>query len=510
MLFALYCGKLTGGGQVGTLSVIFLAALCTVTLLVMRGAVWLLLPIFWTLAGQIPIMPLPFAVRDLVVMFVFVACLVLKAMKIFRRKASLTLTDGILFVMLVYVATVFLRNPVGVAAVGSERVGGRPYLNTAIAFMAYLVLARVALTERQSIIMPYLIAGGRMIEGFLSIIAFRFPQLVPFMSQFYTTITRESFAAQDVRRPGDPDAGSGRRYYLMYIGYPLMLVLCAKFRPLTLINPLYVVRFLLFAVALAAVFRSGFRSILLASMMAMLLSSYFRRGWIDTIRLSVLGAVGLLLLIALQGTVLDLPLAAQRALSFLPGRWDPVAVREAKGSTEWRVEMWKAMLTTNKYIDNRLLGDGFGFTKAQLARIYSMELYGSSADQQENLLIVGGVHSGPVSAIRFVGYVGFGLFLLLLGAMSREAWRIIMRARDTVHFPMALFICIPIVWEPLNYVFVFGGFDTALPDAIFNAGMLGMLRNTLSLSAQSQRGVAENTRADTLVYRRREIQPASA
>ena len=30
-----------------------------------------------------------------------------------------------------------------------------------------------------------------------------------------------------------------------------------------------------------------------------------------------------------------------RALSFLPGQWDAVAVTNAKISTQWRIEMWK-------------------------------------------------------------------------------------------------------------------------------------------------------------------------
>src|SRR6185295_960913 len=40
----------------------------------------------------------------------------------------------------------------------------------------------------------------------------------------------------------------------------------------------------------------------------------------------------------------SLPLAAQRAISFLPVRVDPVAAMDAQSSLAWRLEMWKAVV----------------------------------------------------------------------------------------------------------------------------------------------------------------------
>ena len=93
--------------------------------------------------------------------------------------------------------------------------------------------------------------------------------------------------------------------------------------------------------------------------------------------------------------------------------------------------------------------------------------------------MVGGVHSGPVSAIRYVGVVGWLLFSGVMILMAREAWRLIGRAKRTAFFPTSLFIGVPLIWEPFHYTLVFGGFDGAMPAAVFNLGMLKMLKNSL-------------------------------
>ena len=94
-------------------------------------------------------------------------------------------------------------------------------------------------------------------------------------------------------------------------------------------------------------------------------------------------------------------------------------------------------------------------------------------------MIIGQVHSGPVSAIRFVGYLGLALYMTLQIVMAREAWRL---CRRTCRHHLALlvfYICLPIIWEPFAYALVFGSFDIALPLQLYWAGLLTMLRNSV-------------------------------
>jgi hypothetical protein len=266
----------------------------------------------------------------------------------------------------------------------------------------------------------------------------------------------------------------------MFIGQPIGLLLVSIFRPLTLINPLYLVRFAAFALTALMLLGSGFRSTIATLAATFLLSSYFRRGWAEVLRIASFGLPLLGLILLMQGVVFDLPLPAQRALSFLPGRWDELAVREAQGSTQWRVEMWKTILGTDKYIESKWFGDGFGFTRRQLDLMRALQRYGATPEEmQENMMVSGGVHSGPISAIRYVGYVGLAIFLTLLIAVAMRAWKLIRQAQNTPFFMLALFIGIPCIWEPVLYTAIFGGFEGGLPETMFRLGLLHMLANSL-------------------------------
>ena len=84
-----------------------------------------------------------------------------------------------------------------------------------------------------------------------------------------------------------------------------------------------------------------------------------------------------------------------------------------------------------------------------------------------------------LSAVRFVGIVGLLLYYTLMIYSAVFAWRLIRETNGTDFFPLALFIGLAIIWEPVNYTFIFGAFDSGLPNALFNAGMLKMLHNSL-------------------------------
>ena len=478
MAFAYFCGGLSGKGQMGMLAAIFTGLILIGVLLAAQSNVWMLIPITWPLSSQIPLLAIPFAPRDFVVMAAFAGFLVLKAFKIVRYRPKFTPLDICLVVILAYLVTVFVRNPTGVSAFGSSRVGGRPYFNVFISALAYWVLARAFLSVRLSQVLPLFMLMGQLFEGVLGFITYHFPSTVPVLSRISGGVNVETYnEGYSLTATGE---GSRRQTFLATLGGPLVLALNSFFHPFTLGNPLYIFRFLAFIFGLYCILLSGYRSMFVASFFWILASAYFRRGTLDVYRIGILAFTALALLLSMQGTIFNLPLSAQRTLSFLPGRWNPTAILEAKDSTEWRVYMWKAMLKDNKYIENKLLGDGFGFTHHQLEVMAQVNLTGGAGGSQENQMIVGGVHSGPISAIRYVGYVGLVMFTVLLIVLAREAWRVILLARGSPYFPLALFIGIPILWEPLNYIFIFGGFEGALPETIYRAGLLRMLGNSLT------------------------------
>jgi hypothetical protein len=474
MGIAVYSGRLSGAGQMGTLALLLFSVLLMVLVLHIKERVWILVPLLWGFTGRISLLTLPFSVSNLAVFFIFGVFLVFQALGVYRRKIQLGGLDLLMFANVVYLASVYIRNPVGTLAFGSARVGGRPYFEIGVAILAYLVLARVILGKAESRTIPALMISGSLIQGIIAAATYYIPALVPIIAPIYSGV-----AADISETTGANSITDERQTYLGAVATPSILGLLSFYRPITLLNPLNPGRFVLFIASIALVLLSGFRSIVFLSAVYFALSSYLRTGFRDIFKIFVIGIPALVLLLALQGRVLELPFSAQRALSFLPGKWSDQAKADAASSTQWRVEMWKEMLATDKYIKSRWFGDGFGFSQRELQILMRHKLYGPTSSQEEALL-VGGVHSGPVSTIRYVGFVGLALYLSLLVGMCVSAWKLIHRARNTVFFSAALFVGMPIVYSPFEFVVVYGSFDSAFATSIFSLGLLKLMNNTLT------------------------------
>jgi hypothetical protein len=470
MAFTIFCGLFAAvvfgyliGNEDGKKAEMFLAAIFVVAfLLIARERIWMIIPACWPLTGKVSVLPLPLTVAQLAIGLAFAMFLILKALKVVRFKPKLGIVEIWMFVMLAYMGTVYLRNPVGLEALGSDRVGGKPYGDILIACVGYWVLARVIF--------------GTGVHAFLNFLADRYSFLVGPLANLYSGIS----AAEAMADPLAPIPEASTRFgYLQGLGGTLATIACSFWRPFTLLNPMHLWRFFVFMVGVALVLLSGFRSNFMGIFQLFLVSSYFRRGWGEVFRAAAIGVGAIAFLVLLQGNVIELPLPAQRALSFLPGKWEEAAKMEAQGSTEWRVEMWKAIMEGDRYIKNKWLGDGYGFTHYQLETMTANAFAGMPSNVQENLLITGGVHSGPISAIRYVGYVGLAIFLTLLVLIAIRAARLIRRAQGTPYYPMALVMGMFLIVLPFNFVFVFGALEGDFPNAIFSIGFLRMLENSL-------------------------------
>ena len=96
--------------------------------------------------------------------------------------------------------------------------------------------------------------------------------------------------------------------------------------------------------------------------------------------------------------------------------------------------------------------------------------------QMEPFMIQGNFHSGPVTTIRVVGYVGLALFLPFLVALAFYAWNLAKMTRGSpFQFP-ALFMAVGTVLGPFYFVFIVGHFQDNLPDAIVGLGCMKMIK----------------------------------
>ena len=479
LLIALFLGVFIGGSELTNVAIFFGLLALIAFISTMRQYIWFLLPMFWGFTGSISVLPLPFSVRDLIVMLVATVALALFALRVLKFQNRWDFMDLILLLNVGQVCLAFVLHPAGLKALSSQIVGARPYFNVAIAALAYFILSNQVvsahLARRLTVCMVVAELGSAALfllsraSGSIGFI------LGKVYSGFFSPVVQTPLAPSVERLPGVVRGGTF-----------LVTALCSYFRPLTLINPFQAGRSFLFALGLVLVLLSGFRSQLLTITVIFLLASYFRKGWSDVMAALACLFVGIVVLISFNSFIHPLPLSMQRTLSALPGYWDSRAVRDAAGSTEWRLDMWKDLLKGSKYIHNRLLGDGFGFSQAELQALERQKYASGDVVEQEDYMIIGAFHNGPLSAIRFVGIVGLVLYYTLLIYSAVYAWRLIRITRNTDFFPFALFVGLALIWEPFNYTLIFGAFDSGFPNALFNAGMLKLVHNSV-VPATSQK-----------------------
>lgn len=199
--------------------------------------------------------------------------------------------------------------------------------------------------------------------------------------------------------------------------------------------------------------------------------------------MAIIGLAGFLFYAFLavgNNSLFTVPLPAQRALSMLPGNWDRNAKGDAESSAEWRFEMWRQALGTERYIKNKLIGDGYSIPPDVFA--YQQRLDQGAAmspeEVQEYYLLIGGYHSGPVETIRRIGYLGLLVFLFCQIVMFREAYRTISRLRGTEYFSISLFAGLPMVAGPFIFWLVVGGLHTELIPLCFSAAWLRMIQHS--------------------------------
>src|SRR5581483_282145 len=391
--FALYAGSSLGKGEFKFVLVVVVAIPLVLAAVHFRTRLWLLIPLVSGIGGYIVSLPLGLPPRSLITLYVFAAFLAFKALKISRTKPPLEVLDMIVLVNLLYMVSVFARNPVGALGMGSERIGGRPYFQVAIAYFGYWVLSRVTLSSKTASKLPVLMLITPFFDGFAGFLGDKFPQIAQPLGGIYS-----SFATFEMQNPYGAPPGDelnvvegSRLAYLSPPGAALGRCLVSYFNPITLINPLYIGRFLLFLISVVFLLSAGYRSAFASMAYAMALGAYFRDGFRQVFTAALLLVPVILVLVLGQGILFNLPIAAQRTLSFLPGRWNEDAVLAAQGSTLWRMDMWKDALTTDRYIHNKILGDGFGVEREVWEAVQEGKARGiTQALQAEEQAIMGG------------------------------------------------------------------------------------------------------------------------
>lgn len=451
--------------------------------LLLGKRIWLLIPLLGAVETTVRLPGLPTSlVLGQVLVVGFTVLLILMRRLPFRLR--MTELEWWALLIAVMVVQVYLRHPVGMNFFGGSSVGGKPYLLFMINLSAALVLFGTLVPDRELWTALRLSIYGGLANLAISLLSAVFPTMGYWTTSTYANPGEQgnSIDAEAVDR-----TQATRVYFLLIFGRNLSLWISSFISPLrACFHPGWGVLVLM---ALLAGGLSGFRNGLAMVVLTFFVGVCYRGGGFQ-VMVSLLGGGLMIALLSVVNLVSPLPPNVQRTLSFLPGTWEDRYVTDAKNSTDWRVDMWKEALLTDRWIHNKWLGDGLGFTMEELkwqASFQEQQMTGRGRSglliQQEAFMISGSYHSGPVQTVRTIGYVGLMIMLVFQIRLAIHAHRQIMRCRGTSWYPVALFFGIPLVWNPFFFAFVFGEFSAQVTILLMGAAMMRMLENNLPLPA---------------------------
>lgn len=452
-----------GTQQINYLSMFGVPSVIALVTVWMRDRAWVLIPLGWVLTGSSGFIPMNFSIHDGCIMLAvcsYVGYRILSARDLREKWHPL---DVIFMLNICWIGVTFLHNPVGLRVLGSETIGGRGYVNIGLALMAYWVMRRLPRNWKTYRYTPYLIAAGTVVVALINLVIYLAPALTPYVFSIYSGIDTTGF----IFTTAASQAKITRWGSLSPFGMTMIFILAALYPPRTLFNPLRP-RFYLAVLAFVCIFASGFRNSLLWAFVALGFGAWFHRGWREFFVGGLVSVLLVGLLIAGQGRAYELPLATQRALSWLPGQWSTDVVEETQRSSEGRFRWWQQIIR-EKMIHNWWIGDGFGVSLADYQTMLS------SSDFETWMTLTGGYHNGPLTAVRVAGVVGLVLFYTLMISAAVLAVQCVNRCRGTPFQMFAIFLAIQLVWTPVHFTFVFGAYDKQVPETAFLVSLLLVL-----------------------------------
>jgi hypothetical protein len=374
---------------------------------------------------------------------------------------------------LVALVTGYLRGGVGLATFGSGVYGGKSYYHIVLAILGYFALAATPVPPRRAA----LYAGLFVLSGVTCLLS----NLIYSLGEnFYILYL---FFRVDLAIP-QATAEFSQSGMMRLTGVGLA---CASFSQFMLLrygirgifSLQHPVRFVVFAVSTVMMLFSGFRTLVL--LIAILFAVQFCLERLFSTRIFLFCAFGLVLGgVLLVGFASHLPLAVQRSLSVLPLPLDPVARLDAEASTDWRINMWKALLPElPKYV---LLGKGYAISPSDLI-ISEESVRRGFADPALASMVAGDYHNGPLSVYIPLGSLGLLAFVFFLVASFRLLYRHYRRGdpalQTTNTFLLSAFIA-----QAILFLFVFGSLNTQLYVLV---GIVGL---SVALNRQSQKAAA--------------------
>lgn len=355
---------------------------------------WYAIP--FALAAQLPAIPLAGRAIDSGELTVL-ACTAIFVARVAMKRDHFVLvryTHIPILLFFSWICIIWSLNPTGLSILGSETMGGKYYFKIVLAFCSFIIVSSQLTTEKDFVRCMLLVTIGAAANAAFGLVQFFFGG--------------SGQAAAEAALTGD-----GYTWHQM-LAQPAILfsaLIFSRFKPTQIIGLQRPGILALYILTIVAALISGKRVGLTAVLLAPLISAVIFRQYRFAFILGGLGAFCLGLLIAGHGTLYSLPYTAQRALSWLPGEWDPELSHFKGGSDTFREELRK--MAVNEIRENPIIGRGYALSYNETITSMNLLAYGTRAEDQYAFYAVGRAWHN-----RWLGYAAdFGIPLSVLLAI---------------------------------------------------------------------------------------------
>jgi len=359
------------------------------------------------------------------------------------------MTWPLLYILGMVVVTAQLTGGIGLHALGGDTGGGKKYITLFVGVAIYfaLVSQKIPRERWKFYLMLY------MLTGLTGVISDLFPVLPSPLNLINLLFPPAMATDQDVIIGTTRLRAFSAAFSIM----PAYLLARYGLRGIFMAGRLW--RPILFSAGFILTMLGGYRSFLGTFAMLCFLMLFLEG--LHYTRLSALLVLGGVLGALLLGAFSDkLPFTFQRAMSFLPFKWETEAVMDAQGSSEWRYAIWRA--TWPKVPGYLLLGKGFALSQEDYQNIGQgafAALGTSHIDAAEDTLAISSdFHSGPLSTLIPFGIWGaIGIVWLMAATvfvLLRNYWYGDAELRIFNAYMLAS--CVSSI---ISFFFIFGAFQ---------------------------------------------------
>ena len=384
-----------------------------------------------------------------------------------REKAfvpSSSIRWPLLALLAVVIMTAEMTGGFGFRSLGSDVYGGKKYASLIIGILSFFAITARPIPKKYANLYITLYFAG----AFFNFISDLYP-IVPSPLHFIYLIFPIGDRGMDEMGTIHLELGVTRLSGIAGTAGAIFYWMLARhgFRDIFLTGKVW--RPLLLIMAFLLIFMGGFRSSIICALIVLGLIFFLEK-------MHRTGLMVVAVLVGIMGAVLIVPLAShlpytfQRALAFLPLDIDPEARLDAEGSTQWRLDMWTALLPqVPKYL---LLGKGYAFSSQTFNEFMGAgatfkQVFSADTDP---LALSSDFHSGPLSVVISFGIWGVLVWLWYWVAGFWVVWRNYHYGDPALrHLNLMLYALF--ISKVFGFLFIFGGI---VEDVGGFAGIIGL------------------------------------